>query len=233
MVAMPPPPFPPHLALPVVTSESLWEGAPAGEPGDGGWQRCGVVPRPGEAELSRAPPGQPSRPSTTTSGRRGPGTHPEPLLLPVPAPSQPGRAVQLQQSLQNLLPWAGQHLLSAPGRGPRDLGGFGVPKASLLPVSTGKPWLALLSLGGKYPAFWALELWRVGRHRRERSPLPFLGGCCLCQLGATTLGTCYPLFHGLRDLLFWELGEVAGTALRVALFLAPYCGFSLNFPPYY
>lgn len=83
--------------------------------------------------------GNPPAPSTTTSGRPGPGTHPEPLLLAVPAPPQPGRAVQLQQSLQNLLPWAGQHLLSAPGCGPRDLGGFGVPKASLLPVSTGKP----------------------------------------------------------------------------------------------
>lgn len=133
-----PPPQPTPL-LPVVTSESLWEGAPAGGPGDGGWQRCGVVPRSGEAEFSPAPPGRPSRPSTTTTGRPGPGTHPESLLLAVPAPPQPGRAVQLQQSLQNLLPWGGQNLLPARGRGPRPLGGFGVPKASLLLESTGKP----------------------------------------------------------------------------------------------
>lgn len=42
--------------------------------------------------------------TTTTTCRPGPRTHPEPLLLAVPPPPLPGRAVQLQQSLQNLLP---------------------------------------------------------------------------------------------------------------------------------
>lgn len=42
--------------------------------------------------------------TTTTTCRPGPRTHPEPLLLTVPPPPLPGSAVQLQQSLQNLLP---------------------------------------------------------------------------------------------------------------------------------
>lgn len=86
----------------------------------------------------------------------------------------------------------------------------------------------LLRFRDKYPAFWALELWRGGRHGKERSPRPFLGGCRLCHLGATTLRSCYPLSHMLRDQLSWELAEVVGMALKVALFLAPYCGSSLN-----
>lgn len=48
--------------------------------------------------------GDPPIPSTTNTCRPGPGTHPEALLLAVPPPPLPGRAVQLQQSLQNLLP---------------------------------------------------------------------------------------------------------------------------------
>lgn len=77
--------------------------------------------------------GNPPILSATTKGRRVPGIHPEPLVLAVPPPPLPGRAVKLQQSLENLLPCAGQCHLPALGRRPRSLEGFGVPRASLLP----------------------------------------------------------------------------------------------------
>lgn len=51
-------PFP--RFLPVVPSEPPWEGTPAGEPDDGGSRGCEVVPGPGEAAVSRAPPRRPS-----------------------------------------------------------------------------------------------------------------------------------------------------------------------------
>lgn len=57
----------------------------------------------GRRQLGGLCPRDPPIPSTTTC-RLGAETHPEPLLLAVPPPPLPGRAVQLQQSLQNLLP---------------------------------------------------------------------------------------------------------------------------------
>lgn len=121
--------------LPVVVSELHWKGAPAGELGGGGSQRCGVVPGPGRqqsvplclrdpliASTAHSPiAGTPQPycwdPTALLLGR----THPEPLLLLVPPSPLSGGAVQIQQSLQSLLLCTDQCLLTAPGHRPCSL----------------------------------------------------------------------------------------------------------------